>query len=380
MDFRLISLQKQLEARKLESFKLRKQQKKLRLENLKAKEQELLKQIELYDKKIEESKKSLIIEVEKKRMLLSKYSIVSNSSSKHFSDCIIHNVNNYENNHTLKEHDHCQNLQASDRITKTDRNKYIYPLAANGLSHLNILTHEKPLCEDSKESTNNHSTVKIDNNLLKSKPVETLIFTSIDSKENLKEEIHSSKTDEVIVKIPVHKNSSSKQDIFDVDSNSQELYFEKVINNGLTNKSLKPISFNSCELKKRQSIDINYTDKDVSVKYEDGVSQLEVLNTGIEKDQLSDYSTDFTSEESISEIQVSYKSNKNDSIIKQLQDGEQNNESSYEEERSEGEIMYEDKTFIEQYTDDCNNLVSKNNKTVYLINIILIYVLNIGSS
>lgn len=68
MELRIKTLQEQLEARKIESFLLKKEQKKLRLENLKAKEQDLLKQIELYDKKIEESKKSLMVDVEKKNI------------------------------------------------------------------------------------------------------------------------------------------------------------------------------------------------------------------------------------------------------------------------------------------------------------------------
>lgn len=389
MELRITTLQEQLEARKIESFLLKKEQKKLRLETLKAKEQDLLKQIELYDKKIEESKKSLMVDIEKKNI-----QIKHDFSSKIPYYSVPQNMIKYDVDHTMEK---SPNLSASDRIL-VDGKKHFYPVEMKESTNYNITSLEKPVYEKNiiepkanlNKNTDNcgledtdhfnletkigevvllpkeESTIKIktlkesdviiqtemNNIYLKSQPSNVLVESSF-------EEIQSNKLNIVVgTNInPLCNSPIQNPDIPDISS-YQELYSEKNTNieklpiscSNTNNNHSNTSSSSNSHIERKFSVDFNETDY-VCEKNRKDINSLEVSNNDIEVD--NDYSLDFTSVENTSESQKSY-----DNIIG-LQDEEQNNESSsYEEERSEGDIMFEDKTFIEQFSDD-GYLVSK---------------------
>jgi len=395
---------------------LKVEQKKLKLENLKAKEQDLLKQINLYDKKIEESRKSLMVEIKKKNMIISKSSTKNDSSSStNSSYSVLHNIINDEN-------DHSQHMYESDNITRTDGKQYFCPIATNKeCNHSKSL--DKPVNEfkknnvyKSKENhhmlTNNFDSVNIDsynfieqsiqsletsipvsediqlhdkhtaeevnalqnshdndtqeNNLFKSLSQKTLgIHTPInDLKGNLKEETHSCEVNETVdngrnLDISLCEYSIPNK-IMSEMSNNHDLYLEidnkksLIINDNINCSNTS--SSDSSALQRNFIVNLNEYDIDECEMQKNSVIQFEEPNY---KTILDDtYSPDFTSDESTSEFQGSYEFNKNDNII-ESNDSEQSNETSYEEERSEGEIIFEDKTFIEQYSDDHSDFVSK---------------------
>ncbi|XP_025202491.1 centrosome-associated protein 350-like [Melanaphis sacchari] len=415
LDTRIITLQEQLEAKKLESSRLKKEQKKLRLENLKAKEQDLLKQINLYDKKIEESRKSLIVEIKKKNLHESKSSIINHSFLTNSNFSVLQNIINYEN-------DYDQHMNESDKITWTDGKKYFYPTATDTACDQNISLN-KPVNELQKKNVNkskenynmyknNFDSVNIDsckpteqsfqslesnavcediqlhrkhtekeindskkcheieidgNILLKPQLPNTLnIQASNNLKLNLKEETHPCKiTDnDINLDTPLCRHSFSNQIISEI-SNNQEPCLKTDDNKSLithdnincsNTASPSDRSVNQSKL----LVNLMKNDTNVCEKQENSISQFEVPNYKIGLDDI--YSSDFTSDDYTSNFQGSYQFNKNDNII-ELNDSEQSNETSYEEERSEGEIIFEDKTFIEQYSDDHNDFVQMKNST-----------------
>ncbi|KAL4132206.1 hypothetical protein QTP88_009408 [Uroleucon formosanum] len=432
LDTRIISLQEQLEARKLESFRLKKEQKKLKLENLKAKEQDLLKQINLYDKKIEESRKSLMIEIKKKNMHVPKSSIKNDSSSSTNSSCsVLQNIINYEN-------DHSQHMYKSDKITRTDGKKYFYPVTTDDECDHSISLN-KPLNElqkknayKSKENhdmhTNNFDSVNIDgyncieqsfqsletipvfesvqlhekhiakevnalnksyeienevNIHFESQPQKTLnINTSNDLKVNLKEETHSCEVNKTIdndINLDISScKYSIPNKIISETSNNQELYLgtdnkkSLIIHNNINSSNTSSISSDSA-IQRNLTVNLNGNDSDVCEMQKNSISQFEEPNDKMELDDI--YSPDFTSDEYTSEFQGPIQFNKNDSII-ESNDSERSNETSYEEERSEGEIIFEDKTFIEQYSDDRGDFVQKENSTDDKVHVITANIFN----
>lgn len=428
LDTRIITLQEQLEAKKLESFKLKKEQKKLRLENLKAKEQDLLKQINLYDKKIEESKKSLMVEIKKKNMHESKTSIKTHSSSTDSSCSVLQNIINYENNHN-------QQIDESDKITWTDGKKYFYPIET-GISCNHSISLDKPVNELQKKNvnklkenhnmyTNNFDSVNIDNYKLTEQSFQTLesipvngdellhekhtakevnaskkphrietevsikfqpqntlnIQTSNYSKENSKEEKHAREVNKTIdnrinLDIPLCKYSFPNQ-IISETSNNQESCLKTgnkksliVHDNINCSNTTSPSDKSASE--KNLLMNLNKNDVDVCEKQENNINQFEVPNYKIGLDDI--YSSDFTSDDYTSDFQGSYQFNKNDDI--ELNDSEQSNETSYEEERSEGETLFEDKTFIEQYSDEHSDFVQNENSTDDKIHAITTHIFN----
>eukprot|EP00102_Acyrthosiphon_pisum_P010643 XP_008179023.1 PREDICTED: centrosome-associated protein 350 [Acyrthosiphon pisum] len=421
LDTRIISLQEQLEARKLESFRLKKEQKKLKLENLKAKEQELLKQINLYDKKIEESRKSLMIEIKKKNMHVPKSSMKNDSSSSTNSSCsVLQNIINYEN-------DHSQHMYNSDKITRTDGKKYFYPITTNEecdhsislnkpvneLQKKNVYKSKEnhdmhtnsfdlvnnidsyncieqsfqslktiPVCEGvqlnekhtAKEVNASNKSHEIENEVnifFESQPQKTLdIHTSNDLKVHLKEETHSCEINETIdnslnLDISLCKYSNPNK-IMSETSINQELCLETdnknslIIHNNINSSNTSSISSDSGSIQRNLIVNLNENDTDVCEMKKNSIRQFEEPNYKIRLEDV--YSLDFTSDEYTSEFQGSYQFNKNDNII-ESNDSEQSNETSYEEDRSEGEILFEDKTFIEQYSDDHGDFVQKENST-----------------
>lgn len=400
MDVRITTLQEKLEARKMESFKLKKEQKKLRSENLKAKEQDLLKQIELYDKKIEESKKSLLVEIEKKKIQLK-----HESSSKRSKYSILQNIIKNDSDHAvdkLNEHFH-----SSDRTMWVDGNKFFYPIERKKSINQNFSSPEKPVNGQTNviksnsnhdKCTNNHDLEDIDgqpqfqsietnccevvllpkdltateiktlkesdeiqtdiNNIVfKSQPINDLV-------ESLIKETQSNKCNGVNDTNVISLSDCSVQNLKMPDiSSNQELYLEKNtctdklsvsygnINNNHSSSSSSSISNSQRKLFE----DFNENNNNLCEKNGSNVNALEVSNNEIEVH--NDYSLDFTLDENTSECQKLNELGEHNNII-ELPDKEQNSESSYEEERSEGDVMFEDKTFIEHFSDD-SYLVSK---------------------
>lgn len=403
---------------------MKKEQKKIRLENLKAKEQDLLKQINLYDKKIEESRKSLIVEIKKKNMHESKTSIKTHSSSTDSSCSVLQNIINYKN-------DHDQQMDESDKTTLTDGKKYFYSIET-GTACNHSISLDKPVNELQKKNvnkfkdnhnmyTNNFDSVNIDNYKLteqsfqilksipvngdellhekhtakevnaskksygietevsnKSQPQNTLnIQTSNYPKENSKEEKHAREVNKTInnrinLDIPLCEFSFSNQ-IISETSNNQEPCLKtdnkkSLIVHDNINCSNTTSSSDKSASEKNLPINLNKNDIDVCKKQENSINQYEVPNYKIGLDDI--YSSDFTSDDYTSDFQGPYQFNKNDNII-ELNDSEQSNETSYEEERSEGETLFEDKTFIEQYSDEHSDFVSKimpySNKFIFYL-------------
>ncbi|CAH1725966.1 unnamed protein product [Aphis gossypii] len=429
LDTRIITLQEQLEAKKLESLRLKKEQKKLRLENLKAKEQDLLKQINLYDKKIEESKKSLMVEIKKKNMHESKTSIKTNSSSTDSSCSVLQNIINYEN-------DHNQRIDKPDKITWIDGKKYFYPIetstACNHSISLDKSVNElqkknvNKLKENHNMYTNKFDSVNIDNKKLteqsfqalesipvngdellhekhtakegnaskksykietevsiKSQPQNTLnIQTSNYPKENSKEEKHAREVNKTIdnrinLDIPLCKYSFSNQIISETSNNQEPCLItdnkKSLIVHDNINCSNTTSSCDKSASGKNLLMNLNKNDVDVCEKQENNINKFDVPNYKIGLDDI--YSSDFTSDDYTSDFQGSYQFNKNDSII-ELNDSEQSNETSYEEERSEGETLFEDKTFIEQYSDEHSDFVQNENSTDDKVHAITTHIFN----
>lgn len=381
---------------------MKKEQKKLRLENLKSKEQDLLKQIDIYDKKIEESKKCLMVELEKKNIQVTKCSIKRDSLPKN-SSSIIQNVTNYGN--SMKKH--CDQLNVSDGISRTEMNNYVYPILMNkssNKSYGNPKPLNKPIYEQqkmthkSKENLDGYTyncvpvkvkksinkscksletnlvnkaillhkeptAIEVDTfhgnqtkiDLLKPQSMEILIPSSIELEENLKKETHKNKIIEDIdinLDFAFCEYSILNQDKLNI-STSQEN------NKNIENSILPYVIINSNSSDESLSISSNiqrikFTDfnEDVSNECEikeNSVQHLKTLNNEIKLED--NYSPDFTSDENIS-----YEFN--EPYIIESQDEEQNNDSSYEENRSVGEIVMEDKTVIEHFSDD-SDLVSQ---------------------
>lgn len=396
MDLRITNLQKQLEAKKLESIRLKSEQKKLRLENLKVKEQDLLKEIELYDKKIEESKKSLMVEIKRKNVQI-KSSLKPNS--KNSSSSILQNIINYNNDDTLdninehlnktsrkiptnnEEYDHiivissqerqpvCKIQQTLDSLSKDNIISCTENCASKNL--INFTTQNKiPSLETNRVNDNflilhKKSTVTDDNTLKELCDIQTeankIIFNSPVSKTL----IHTLQNIDESNNLDVPENSISIKDIPNMPRNDNNLYFENNIEKSTTydhsinysNTNMSLSDNNKNNIKKIVFVDDSKKDNEEYEKNKNCFEQTNILNNGIEVD--NDYSLDFTSDESSSEFQEFYEFNKNDdNNMIDLLDMEQSNESSYEEERSEGDVMFEDKTFIEHYSNN-NNLVRK---------------------
>ncbi|XP_003241790.1 centrosome-associated protein 350-like [Acyrthosiphon pisum] len=133
-----------------------------------------------------------------------------------------------------------------------------------------------------------------------------------------------------------------------------------IIHNNIKSSNTSSISSDSGSIQRNLIVNLNENDTDVCEMKKNSIRQFEEPNYKIRLEDV--YSPDFTSDEYTSEFQGSYQFNKNDNII-ESNDSEQSNETSYEEDRSEGEILFEDKTFIEQYSDDHGDFVQKENST-----------------
>lgn len=369
----------------------------MKLANLKAKEQDLLRQINLYDKEIEESRKSLMVEVEKKKnerksIQVNSSSLELDSSSKSSSSSVVKNIINYESDDSLLK-ERCQFLNVSDKITCVDGKKYFCPI-----TELN--NEDKPPYKLKKTAikskqnhrrfTNNFDSVKIDNYKLTNEVCEVLpsYKKPIEIEVNTLKESHEIQTEvsNILIKSPsmdtlvhtlndvedlIEKTLSNKknEDIQDQEIlktvYNQELYLENNTNTenltilypNTNHNHSNTSSSNKSNIQRNLFIDFNENGNSLCVNKENRMNEFETLSIEIGVDD--DYSPDFISDDNISMVQGSYDVNINDdNIIIEFHDREQNNESSYEEERSEGEVMFEEKTFIEQYSVD-SDLVSK---------------------
>lgn len=361
-----------------------------------------MKQIELYDNKIEKSKKNLLAEVENKNIQLTKCSIKHDSSSNQSKSSSFEKVVNYDSTHASEKHS--KHLPISDKIT--DGKQFFYPIATN-LSSSNELKFLNPVHELPQQNnlspkehfslyTNNNNSVNVDYNKLRKQ-----LFQSLDTSQvcetvplqnkssilavnnfeesqdnqsesqtvktpnhplnhlgkNLKEEIVPFKMNDVHLnsKVPLCEYSIPLKEM-SYTINNQELHLEKNTNTQNLTTSCNNVN-NDSSTSSSTSCNIQRTpkenDNNLYKENEDNVSQLNLLNNETE-----DYSSDFTSDENTPELERFYEINKHNTIIESQVIEE--NESSYEEERSEGDIMFEDKTFIEQYS-DFSDLVSVNN-------------------
>jgi len=143
---------------------LKKEQTKLKLDNLKAIEHNILKQIDLYDKNIEESKKSLIVETERKNVLQAKQcSLKFDLPSKYFNK----KIKNNENDQTLEVSS--RHLYASHRQMRTDRYKYSYPVAPEKSNNHVVTSEDKQnfnKCKINCNSVQNSSEGKTESNIM----------------------------------------------------------------------------------------------------------------------------------------------------------------------------------------------------------------------
>lgn len=305
----------------------------MRLENLKAKEQNLLKQIELYDKKIEESKKSLMVDIEKKNIQI-KHDFSSENSNYFYPVEIKKSV---DHNITLLEKP--MNEKNIVIKSKTNFNKSTDDRSLENTNDFNLETNvckvellpKEVSARDAKTLKESVEIIQtgINNIFLKSQPSNIHVESSI-------KEIQPNKLNTITPNI-----SNYQESYLENNKNSEKLPIScSSIDNNYSDIS----SSSNSDYERKFFVDFNETDN-VCKKNKNNTNSLEVSNNDIEVD--NDYSLDFTSVENTSECQKSYDN------IKELQDEEKNDESSsYEEERSEGDIMFEDKTFIEQFSDD----------------------------
>lgn len=364
-----------------------------------------MKQIEVYDNKIEKSKKKLLAEVEKKNIELDKSSIKhDDSSSKQSNPSVFEKVVNYDSNHALVKYS--QHLTLSDKITWTDGKQFFYPNStsqignndlkslkiAHELQQQNFLTPKEHFSSDPNNSNlvvdynklrkqlfqsletnyvcetvplkNESTTVGVNNLkdsqdiLSDSQPLKISNHTSNNLRENLKNEIFFCKMNDVNInsEVPFCEHSISLKDMSNT-KNNQELHLEKntdILNLTTscsnTNNDSSTSSSTSSNIQRASNENVH----NLSKEKEDNVSQFDMLIN-----EPDDYSPGFTSDENTPEFQELYEINMHNSIIESQVT--EDDESSYEEERSEGDIMFEDKTFIEQYS-DYSDLVNINYK------------------
>lgn len=409
MDIQIKNLHERLEAQKLELSKLKKKQKKLKLENLKIKEQELLKQIEYYDKQIEELKRSLLVEIERKSIQVMKNYSIKHNSSKNSTTSDVQNIICYENNYNESEQN-SQNSHVSNKIIHNkNKKKYVCPVTTNHSINFNV-PQDKLICElqqnvivQLKENFKNYINInseeidicKLANESFQSSETnqvcEILLLhqePTVIKRDTLKH-FNNNQTEINIVSLNVqpadiltHASSNNEnrsvsnletnkvvilnlkhlQDKPNTDYDNQEK--NSIIKSSITCKN---INYNnsdsnlsiSSHLQKIPVIDSIKDINDICVKKDNNTIQCEISNNETKIEYMDDYSPDFTSDENSSEFQ------ENTNSMINIHDNDKNSESSYEEDRSEEEIMFENKTFIKSYLNN-NNTVSK--VTTYLLN------------
>jgi hypothetical protein len=362
-----------------------------------------LKQIELYDNKIEKSKKNLLAEVEKKNIQLTKSSMKHDSSSKQSKFSIFEKVN-YDYDRATEKHG--QNLPMSDKITWTDGKEFFYPKITNQTSN-NELKTLKSAYELPQQNaftpikhlslfSNNSNSIIVDYSKLRKQLFQYLETNKVCETVPLQNdstilEVNSFKESQYIqsnsqsVEISSHPTKNHEvnlqEDNFSCNindvhinpegrlceysiphvemlnkKNNQDSHIENntnVLNITTSCSSINNDSSTSSSTSSNIQRTPNENDNNLFEEKEDNVSRYNILN--IETD---DYSTDFTSDENTPEFLRLNEINKHNSIIESQMTEE--NESSYEEERSEGDIMFEDKTFIEKYS-GCSDVVNINN-------------------
>lgn len=357
---RITTLQEQLEARKIESSRLKKKQKKMKLESLKAKEQDILKQIELYDKKIEESKRSLMVDIEIMSNQVKQYSINHGSFSKNVPTCNTQTQN--------IENDHSQNVL--NKITYTN---HCVPQDKQLIQQMS-----GELKENLSRSTNNDckseklSDCKSENHYVQLSETNQTWGVVPLHKEEIVTENDVLKEYNKIQTIDIVPLNFQQKDVFEnnLKNKSCSCTINKVLNN-----SDWPEKINSTEkiTTSFESMNDNHSNTNLSKNnmlqkvhldshknLDDGVSQLEVSINETEVRSVDAYSLDFMSDDNSSESQGSYEFLRVNNNMIDEHNSDQNNESSYEADRSEGDVMFEDKTFIEQYSSG-HDPVSKNN-------------------
>lgn len=259
------------------------------------------------------------------------------------------NVHRFENNCDSIQTDHCK-----------PRNQSIETNQDYGVLILHKESTEREV-EILKESSEIDS--KVNSILLKPDLVETLIYTSNDKEENLKKKSHLKEINVIAVKNlekPLCNNCISNQEMSNTFNNQGFSFGDKISIENLTfsNRHIITNSSNSSDIQKKLFFGSNKEGNIMCEENENDVDQLKTLNNEIGVDD--NYSTDFISDDNSSKFQESYQFNKSEDNTIEFLDEEQSNESSYEEERSEGDVMFEDKICIEHYSNDESNFVSKN--------------------
>jgi len=339
----------------------------LKLESLKAKEQDILKQIELYDKKIEESKKSLMVDIEKKSNQVKQYSIKHGLFSKNFPTCSTQTQN--------IENDHSQNVL--NKITSTNfcvpQDKQLIQLKSTELKE-NFSGSTNDDCESEKlidcksknhpvqfsETDQTHRVVPLHKEEIVTKNCILKEYNKIQTEVDIapfsfqqKGLTHKSNNDKNSL-----KNKSCSRTINKV-SNTSDLP-EKISSTEKITTSFESMNNNHSNTNLSKNNMFQKVLIDSHQHLDDGVSQLKVSINETEIGSVDAYSLDFMSDDNSSESQGSYEFLRINNNMIDEHNSDQNNESSYEEDRSEGDVMFEDKTFIEQYSSD-HEPVSKNN-------------------
>lgn len=160
--------------------------------------------------------------------------------------------------------------------------------------------------------------------------------------------------DDTVSKIHKKRDNKTKNNC---ELKDQSLETNQVCDNILQlHRQTSIIEDNILEISHDVQTEINKigNDKKFCEKEQNNICKFNILNNKI---RVNNDSSDFTSDESISEFLESPQFNKYNSNIMELLNMEQNNESSYEEERSEGDVVIEDKIYVKQYSD--SDLVRK---------------------
>ncbi|XP_050434945.1 uncharacterized protein LOC126842108 isoform X1 [Adelges cooleyi] len=366
LHFRIKTLKKTLEDKKLESNRLKKEQKKLKRESLKVIERELLREIEAYNKQIEDSKKKIVVEVERNNIEVIKCLSVCSASPDHsVLQRVLHNESKKSSNHSCSDEVVCP--EVSEPFTKepllSNQQVCEAPNHVSAHSDENLDTYASSLESDCVliKSVNQLSSqtpssiqLEIQQQLLLKNNFANDKFLGVKNENPLTAECSTQTVEKI-------KDNIEQIDNFEppLDLNAKVL----IVDDLLVNRT-EDSNCNNTVGAQRQLFNKQLTSNEIGVENKIETSYLsevgdygsKVIDEDLECLELSkndttideSYSSDFTSDSSTSDIPLPEEpSNRNDKST-----CVSDKESSYEEDRSEGDIIFEDKTFIEQHFDE----------------------------
>ncbi|XP_050538333.1 putative uncharacterized protein DDB_G0282133 isoform X2 [Daktulosphaira vitifoliae] len=373
---RINSLVKQLNDKISESKMLKKEGKKIKLENLKAKEQELLKYIDFYDKKIEKIKEKFDVEAEKKNTNITVYPSDSNTSISLTQLISNFNASNITNIIVGKDIDPTQ-LKNSNHVSMCLNHKeYKLCTRLSGQSKENSDTDALSIKSDGEIYKNDGSNSKVESQIDSSHQklfIKCKDYNKSDCHQiiqqfnNTMKNNYTSNTDENKDKQACQKK---KHLCTYINTNERNYKYESNQENNISGTCLN-IDKNICPIKKCSYPRKCSKSKCKTIEYDrNDVHLLHINNDSIENKTLNLVENHKSRSNENNKLNESINILENDSCNKNLsssysledskfiisnnfehinnEEFNQNvNQSLDEKDRSEGDIIFEDKTFIE---------------------------------